>query len=36
MGIKLRDFLCIELPVSKTTITVDGYTIDVLSMAFLL
>ena len=38
MDIKLRDFLCmvqgivmIELPVNKTTITVDGYTIDVLS-----
>lgn len=38
MGIKLRDFLCmlqgpatIELPVSKTTITVDGYVLDVLS-----
>ena len=38
MDVKLKDFLCmlqgvvtIELPVSKTTITVDGYTNDVLN-----
>lgn len=38
MDIKLRDLLCmvqgavtIELPVSKTIITLDGYSLDVLA-----